>query len=322
MGFSVSGGQIIGPNDRPFKAQGVDILDATVSSVVGDPSGGALLKSFPDTNFVRLMLWSGYQLGQSAINAIDWLTARGIVVEICNYNGWPTVPTGSQLTQEVNFFSQIATTYKNNPYVWFNTENEPQDTSIGLPAGSITAEQVAVYNAIRATGNTNMVGFDLTGGYSTNGLNPPAYASMTNVFWDQHYYDWMSNYSSDVGANQNSLASEIASDQSIHSADGIMPVIVGEFGNATDGANTDPGATQAVQAVLKSRPTIQRLFRLHILLADLLGRHPWRRSTDQREHGNTHPLRSADRRRDERGRSPVGWLGDGHTPAASELQWN
>ena len=252
--FYVSNGQIIGPNGQPFKAQGIDILDATIGNVVGDPSGGALLQNFPDTNFVRLMLWSGYQLSQSAINAIDWLTAKGIVVEICNYNGWPTVPTGSQLTQEVNFFSQIATTYKDNPYVWFNTENEPQDVSIGLPAGSISAEQTAVYNAIRASGNTSMIGLDLMGGYTTTDLVPSAYSSMTNVFWDQHYYDWMSNYSSDVAANQNALSSEIANDQSIHSADGTMPVIVGEFGNATDGANTDPGATQAVQAVLNVGP--------------------------------------------------------------------
>src|SRR6516165_2372860 len=218
--FSVSNGQIIGPNGQPFKAQGIEVMDAVVANVIGDSSGGALLKNFPNVNMVRIMLWSGYQLDQSVTNAIDWLTSKGIVVCISNYNGWPSIPTGSALTQETQFFSQIATTYKNNPYVWFTSGNEPQDTTVGLPAGSVDAEHVAVYNAIRATGNTNMIGFDAYGGTSLTGINPSNYSSMSNVFWDDHYYNWISNYSNDLPTNETDLTNYLNWDQSVHSADG------------------------------------------------------------------------------------------------------
>ena len=63
--FHVSNGQIIGPNGQPFKAQGIDLLDATLGAIVTVPSGGALLQNFPNLNMVRIMLWSGYQLDQS-----------------------------------------------------------------------------------------------------------------------------------------------------------------------------------------------------------------------------------------------------------------
>ena len=255
--FHVSGGQIIGPNGQPFKAQGVDILESTLGSVVGNASGGALLAEFPNTNFVRIAMESGYNSYRDPafVNAVNWLTAKGIVVEIGNYDAPAvSVATGAQLTDEVNWYSALATIYKNNPNVWFSTDNEPEDTYAGLPAGAITAEHVAVYNAIRATGNTSMIGLEATDSRTATGLNASAYASMTNVHWEEHYYNWMSNNSTDLATNQNQLTSNIADVQSIHSADGVVPVIVGEFGNATDGMNIDVGGTQTVQAVLNVAP--------------------------------------------------------------------
>ena len=251
-GFSVSGGQIIGPNGQPFKAQGIDILESTLGAAVGDASGGALLQDFPNTNMVRIAMESGYQSYTDAtfVNAVNWLTAKGIVVEIGNYDA-PTqsVSTGSQLTDEVNWYTALATIYKGNPYVWFSTDNEPTDTYSGLPAGSVTAEQVAVYNAIRATGSNSMVGLEPIGGGGS--LNPSAYTDMTDVHWDQHYYNWETGYSTDVGVNEAKLETDLAPlQESFHSADGVIPAIVGEFGNATDGTNVDPGGAAAVQAVL------------------------------------------------------------------------
>ena len=65
---------------------------------------------------------SGYgPLDQATLNAINWLTAKGIVVELGNYNTTGSVATGQGLTDEVNWFSQLATQFKNNPYVWFST---------------------------------------------------------------------------------------------------------------------------------------------------------------------------------------------------------
>jgi hypothetical protein len=256
-GFTVSGGQIIGPNGQPFHAQGIDILESTLPSVVSDSSGAPLLDNFPNTNMVRIAMESGYgSLNDSGfVNAVEWLTARGIVVEIGNYNVFQTAPMGADLQAEVNWFTQLATRYKDNPYVWFSTGNEPEDTSVGLPAGSVTAEQAAVYGAIRQAGNTNMVGLEPLPRGSA-GLQPAqTYQLMFNVHWDAHFYNWETGYSQDVGSNVSQLNSDISSYQAITSADGQMPVVIGEFGDSTNGSNIDPGGTQAVAAVLQVGPS-------------------------------------------------------------------
>ena len=255
-GFHVSNGQIIGPDGQPFKAQGIDILDSTLGSIVGDASGGVLLQQFPNTNMVRIAMESGYgQPSQAFFNAVNWLTAKGIVVEIGNYNdGNGQVATGAELNAELAWYKQLATTFANNPYVWFTTDNEPEDASSGgsAPAGSVTAEQVAVYNAIRGVGNNNTISLE---GATRATLDPSAYANMTNVNWDVHYYNWESGYSSDVNANVAKLSQDVANVESIHSADGTIPAILGEFGNATDGTNVDPGGAAAVQAVVNTMPS-------------------------------------------------------------------
>ena len=174
-GFYVSGGQIIGPNGQPFKAHGIDILESTLGNVVSDPSCAPLLTKFPGTNMVRIVMESGYSSynDPSFVNAVNWLTAKGIVVEIANYDAPEhSVSTGALLTSEVNWYTALATIYKSNPYVWLSSDNEPQDTYAGLPAGSITAEHNAMYNAIRATGNTNIIGVNPANSRTTYYLTP------------------------------------------------------------------------------------------------------------------------------------------------------
>ena len=96
-------------------------------------------------------------------------------------------------------------------------------------------EQTAVYNAIRATGsNAHIALEDYQGNFQGN-----TYGSMTNVHWDEHNYNWVTNYSTDVGANEAWIRNRIAFLQSMHSADGVIPVQCGEFGNATDGNHID-----------------------------------------------------------------------------------
>jgi hypothetical protein len=74
---------------------------------------------------------------------------------------------------------------------------------------------------------------------------------MTNVAWDLHYYSWLSNGSTDLGANQSALANEVAGTHAITSANGTIPVIIGEYGPAA-GNGVDPGGSQAVAAVESS----------------------------------------------------------------------
>src|SRR5215472_1586913 len=109
--FHIANGQIIGPDGEPFKAQGIDILDATLPQVVGDASGGALLQQLPNTNMIRIAMESGYgEPSQAFFNAVNWLTAKGSVVEIGNYNdGNGQVATGAELNAELAWYKQLAT---------------------------------------------------------------------------------------------------------------------------------------------------------------------------------------------------------------------
>jgi hypothetical protein len=250
--FYVDGGQIIGPDGQPFKAHGIDILESTLGSVVRDASGGALLKNFPGTNMVRIAMESGYHSynAPSFVNAVGWLTAKGIVVEIGNYNNNESVATGQALTDELNWYVALAGKYENNPYVWFSTDNEPSDRK--TYNGATTAEQLAVYNAIRGTGSTAMIGIEDT--FAT--LDPDNYAHMTNVHWDSHYYNWVIGHSTDLAKNEAAIASRNTILNALFKdADGTIPIICGEFGNSTDGRNIDPGGAQAVQAVLNVSPS-------------------------------------------------------------------
>jgi hypothetical protein len=236
--FHVAADQIIGPNGQAFKAQGIDVLESTLGSVVGDASGGALLKSFPATNMVRIAMESGYNSYNSPafVNAVNWLTAKGIVVEIGNYNTTGGVATGQGLVDEVNWFAALASKYKSNPYVWFSPDNEPTDGN--TYNGATTAEQLAAYNAIRGTGNTSMIGIEDT--FAT--LNPGNYAGMTNIHWDSHYYNWNAGYSADVATNEAAINNRNALLNSLFkSADGAIPIITGEFGDSTSGAYIDAG---------------------------------------------------------------------------------
>lgn len=252
--YSVRNGQILTPSGAKFTAEGVCLLDAVIGTAVTSSACLPLLKDFPTTNFVHIVNFS-WAAPLSYANIIDWLTAKGIVVQIGNYATFPPVATGDALNQEAQWVAKLATQYKNNPRVWFCCCNEPQDWYTGLPNGSITAEHKAVYNAVRNTAGSNaIIGICGTGCIRTAGLDLSAYPPMRNVIWNVHYYNWLANYSADYNANVTALKNIIADHQTVSSADGIIPCLVGEYGNATDGNNVDAGGSQAVQAVLDVSP--------------------------------------------------------------------
>jgi hypothetical protein len=243
-GFGTMDGKFYDPSGQPWIANGINVADFDMGAAESD-----LLNVLPKTNFIRLNIYDGYQDPSAYQSFINWATSHGIVVEVDDHYNWRTdAKTGADLTAEVNFFSAMASAYKTNPYVWFEPHNEPQ-------GGDITAEQVAVYNAIRATGNNNPIGIQLMGGGDPGFLsymNLSSYTSMTNVFIAPHFYDWLAKYSTDPGTISSALQSEVSQAQQIQTADGTPPVIIDEFGDSTDGSTIDAGGAQTVQAVLNS----------------------------------------------------------------------
>lgn len=255
--FRVANGKIYDPQGNVFFARGINI---------GDPNiGQSVLDLFPGITFVRFAIGS-YQPPSYFQNIVNTLTAKKVVVEI-EYHPWPLTRANPDAT-EAQWYASLAQAYKNNPYVWFGTMNEPQN-GYGADEANITAEQVSVYNAIRGTGSQAIVMLEAGVGAGNpqtvgagSGLTEASYATMHNVVWDLHFYAWVANGSMDQNYMNSLLLGSpsshagVAAAQTIRSANGIIPVIVGEFGNSTDGATIDANGNQVISAVTSYGPTI------------------------------------------------------------------
>ncbi len=258
--FYTTDGQIIGPDGTPFIARGIDVMEGE------EPTLSQLQTDFPGINFVRLAIYD-YASPAALASYVNSLTSAGIVVELEDHTNSTgddaggsvgTIFTGTELANELSWYSSIASAFKSNPYVWFGTNNEPSETDLSgnFDPAALSAWQQQTYNAIRGTGNANPIMVEM------NGWNPPSsfgqgytasdYAGMTNIVWDIHEYGWISNYSTDQSTVSANLEGNIAQAQTIKSANGVVPVIIGEYGNSTTGVAIDPNANQVIAAVQAS----------------------------------------------------------------------
>ncbi len=255
--FRVVGGQLVDPSGKPFLARGINVYDSQMSEVSTGSSGAPLTSLFPGIDIVRLNVYA-YDAPSAYQAFIDQLTPLGIVVELEDHTNGAgdaggsqgTIYTGQQLSDELAWYSSVAAAYANNPYVWFGTDNEPSENP---SAAALSTWQQQTYQAIRSAGNGNIVLLEMNCDQDPStcgaGYDTSAYAGMTNVVWDMHYYGWLVDYSTDMNAIVQSLAQHAQSSQAITSADGTMPVVIGEYGPSTDGQSTDANGTEVVTAV-------------------------------------------------------------------------
>jgi hypothetical protein len=265
--FHVAGGQIIGPDGKSWIARGIDLHSDNLAAAAAQ-----LPSQFSGVNLVRVASGDYESLPDPAsmAAAVTSLTSRGTVVEFTDYGnslgtgsggGQGTIYTGSLLAVESNWYAAMASYYRNNPYVWFGTNNEPSliypgnSNAVATGPQSLSAWQKATYDAVRGTGNTNPVllepGGDAVGNYrGGDGIpmmafqDPSVVATMTNVIWDPHIYGFMDNYAMDDATNNALVSGVVAAVQAVPSADGVVPAIIGEYG--PEGAN----GTQLVTAVI------------------------------------------------------------------------
>jgi hypothetical protein len=247
--FTVANGTIIGPDGQPFVAKGIGLE----ADQVGGNAASQILARFPGINMVRL----GIQHWQPSLplviqSFVTRLTSRGVVVVIEDHHTdggrENNVLTGPVLEAETRAYASLARQYANNPYVWFGTMNEPTSAD----GSAVSAQERAIYKAIRGAGNNNPILLEQIGGSSTDGLEPSDYADMTNVIWDAHIYGWEAKYSTSQAAVNRALARQVAAAQRITSADGKIPVILGEWGTSTDGHKLDANWQQVINAVTGS----------------------------------------------------------------------
>ena len=238
--FLANNGQILDPNGNAFTARGIALNDGQL---------GAADEVLAD-----------YQSPDAYSAFIQTMTSRGIVVELEDHTssngtnsggGQGGAFTGEQLSNELNWYSSVAGAYASNPYVWFGTDNEP-------PGDGLSQWQQQTYNAIRDTGNNNPIMIELPGGglpnqtVSSYGMDPNVYSAMSNIVADVHFYGWSSNGSTDQQTVNNALSDLVRGAQTVPSAEGTIPVIVGETGEATDGWDVDSNAWQVMQAAQQS----------------------------------------------------------------------
>ncbi len=156
--YSTQGDQIIAPDGKPFIPVGgqVDWTQNYDPSPVID--NGA--------NSVRMFIPHDPSQMPEFEQAVQQITAKGdvaILTATVDPNGHETgnVLTGAELNGLENMWSTLASQYKNNPNVWFDTLNESGGTNANDP--NWLAQEQGVIGAIRSTGNNNMIMVDDSG---------------------------------------------------------------------------------------------------------------------------------------------------------------
>jgi len=256
--FQVKNGQMLDPAGNVFTARGAAISP----SQMGDAK--RFLADFPGLNFARLTVYD-YQSPDTYAAFINTMTSHGIVVELEDHTssdglnqggGRGSAYAGQLLTNELDWYSSAARAYASNPYVWFGTDNEP-------PIAGLSAWEQQTYNAIRDAGNHNPIMMELPGGgypdgqsLAAYGMDPSVYTSMSNVLVDVHLYGWSSNFIPDQQAVSVALGDLVRGGQSMTTADGPVPVIIGEYGVSTDGQTVDANASQVLQVAQNNNQTI------------------------------------------------------------------
>lgn len=259
--FRVSKGQILNPAGTAVAPVGINLDDEQLTSTNANVT--SLQTNFPGIGILRVAFHS-YPTAASFKTQFAALTAAGIILVVEDHTSigqQPYTATSTPtLAAQLAFYTDFATTYKTNPYVWFDTQNEayPLTSNNG---DDVTQSHVAIYNAIRNAGNTSPILLCEQGGGNPNELpggsgpqlTAKSYATLTNVIWDYHFYNWTTGYSGVQATIQSDFNGFIAQCQQIQSGDGVVPVIVGEYGPSTNGDTPDDtGGSLLVDIVGKS----------------------------------------------------------------------
>ena len=219
--FTVSAnGGFTDPNGQAWSMRG---LNAGVQDALqGFPN---VMQQFPGMTAIRLN--TGGNDDPAAINqVVQEYTGKGVVVEIEDHSG---------NANNVAWYQQMASTYKNNPLVMLETPNEPN------PNG-LAQTQIGIIQAIRATGFANPIGVQPGGGFDQSNIPAVVAALGTNqLFVTPHIY---------IGGNTdpNAAANYVQSEISAAKSNGLFASI-DEFGNAMDGFTMDPMGNTVIDAV-------------------------------------------------------------------------
>src|SRR5215472_2318418 len=236
--WGMAGGQLF-LGGKLWIPYGVALLDA----MIGQVSPATLKQQFPSSTAVNLAIGAdnnGCLSAQPIANIINWIDAAyaaGMVTMVSDYRpGQPAVRSGQDLANALNWLSQLVTHYKGTQKIILTTENEV--------IGKLAGEHQATYNMVRSIDALVPIFFEAQAGNatSTGGLDPAIYTTMHGAGFNVHIYPWEFNTGSQNQADyDNTSRGYVQKWQSFaQSADGAMPVLMGEGGNSTSGSGVPP----------------------------------------------------------------------------------
>jgi Cellulase (glycosyl hydrolase family 5) len=220
--FSVTPAGFVAPDGSSWNMAG---LNAGVTDALnGFPN---VLTGYPNLTAIRLNVNPGQDSMSDINNVIQEYTKAGIVVEAEDHSG-----NGDN----VDWYTQMAQTYKNNPLVMLETPNEPTGD-----AQTVANEQIQIIQAIRSAGFNNPIGIQPDGGFDQSNIPlVTAAVGTTNEYVTPHIY-----YS---GTDPNGAMSYAQSEISGANQQGLFAAI-DEFGNAEDGFTTDPQGQSVISSI-------------------------------------------------------------------------
>jgi len=249
-GFTIQNGQLT-VNGKLLA--GVAVTGQYAQQVGPEALADEISSKFPGINVVRLATspeggaftrGETIQGGETIDNinqTIKALNAKNIGVIVDNHGSDANEQNNvSKNGAEAAWFGQIAADNKNNNMVMFQPENEPTGNN-----ADIVAEQKAAYDAIRATGSSAVVAFDLAGGgwAGPQQSDPGTYNQFNNYVIDAHAY---ASTNTDPAS---ALRDEVAQTSGLREANGTaVPVFIGETGNSIDGSTIDGAAGAMLNA--------------------------------------------------------------------------
>ncbi len=163
-GFKVDGATILDPNGQPFVAKGVNVNGmnwtwgrATVPDVdmIVQCWGFNLVRvnSFLYTGQIR---YPQYSTNNDLDAIVQAFTSRGIVVVLEAHDRIGGYYLGGDLDTLLNWYTDLAKRYRDNPYVWFDVMNEPGGRN-GIDVERWVYMHGEVIAAIRGTAQANNV---------------------------------------------------------------------------------------------------------------------------------------------------------------------
>ncbi len=162
--FRVSGSTILTPNGSPFIARGVNVSGLNwvwERPTVWDADNivncwGFNVVRVNNFLFMGQVQWSQYTTNNNLDELVNAFTSRGIVVILEAHDRIGSYYQGDDLDALVNWFTDLADRYKNNPYVWFDVMNEPGGRN-GVDVDQWLNMHGRVIQAIRGTGANNII---------------------------------------------------------------------------------------------------------------------------------------------------------------------